>query len=73
MIIDEFNILRNQTRKISKYSENNTVFLDEYHNSLVPLYTSEKRIEININQLIPNSKNVRNKGGLFNPLGSFIK
>ncbi|CAG9765634.1 unnamed protein product [Ceutorhynchus assimilis] len=73
-IINQFDSLKIQARRLSFNISSKDNFYIEYTNSLVSLHTLEKRIENLIKQIVPTVGNSnRIKRGLFNPLGSFIK
>ncbi|CAG9772265.1 unnamed protein product [Ceutorhynchus assimilis] len=73
-IINQFDSLKIQARRLSSNISSKDNFYIEYTNSLVSLHTLEKRIENLIEQIVPTVGNSnRIKRGLFNPLGSFIK
>jgi len=72
-VINEFNSLRNYTKILTLKLTSKSDFYDEYINALTPLCNIERRITMLLNQIFPYAFQQRQKRGLFNPLGSFIK
>ena len=72
-IILKFDEIKIQTEKLTFSMKNNTEYYNGYLNSLNSLHMLERKIEHLIEQILPFKNVHRNKRGLFNPLGTFIK
>lgn len=72
-LITKLQNLKKHAEKLTNALQNKTGYYQGYLNSFTPLNTLEKKIEILIEQIIPAKHMNRNKRGLFNPLGLFIK